>query len=78
MATQQYKGALPPRDEVDRSRASSAEGKNSWSYTSTPQDVFMMWCLIKNSDNFIIILLWIYIPLLDLAVSSVSWSYTQS
>jgi hypothetical protein len=31
---------------------SSAEVKNAWSYTSTPQYVFMAWCLVKHRDNF--------------------------
>jgi hypothetical protein len=31
---------------------SSAEVKNAWSYTSTPQYVFMEWCLVKHGDNF--------------------------
>jgi hypothetical protein len=26
--------------------------KNAWSYTSTPQYVFMVWCLVKHRDNF--------------------------
>jgi hypothetical protein len=25
---------------------------NAWSYTSTPQYVFMVWCLVKHRDNF--------------------------
>jgi hypothetical protein len=25
---------------------------NAWSYTSTPQYVFMAWCLVKHRDNF--------------------------
>jgi hypothetical protein len=27
--------------------------KNEWSYTSTPQYVFMAWCLVKDRDNFL-------------------------
>jgi hypothetical protein len=30
---------------------SSAEVKNAWSYTSTPQYVSMAWCLVKHRDN---------------------------
>jgi hypothetical protein len=30
----------------------SAEVKNAWSYTSTPQYAFMVWCLVKHRDNF--------------------------
>jgi hypothetical protein len=26
--------------------------KNAWSYTSTPQYIFMAWCLVKRRDNF--------------------------
>jgi hypothetical protein len=33
--------------EADHSPLSSAEVKNVWSYTSTPQNVFMAWCLVK-------------------------------
>jgi hypothetical protein len=31
---------------------SSAEVKNAWSYTATPQYAFMAWCLVKHRDNF--------------------------
>jgi hypothetical protein len=30
----------------------SVEVKNAWSYTSTPQYVFMVWYFVKHSDNF--------------------------
>jgi len=30
----------------------SAMFKNEWSYTSTPQYVFMMWCLMKRRNKF--------------------------
>jgi hypothetical protein len=30
----------------------NAEIKNTWRYTSTPQYVFMAWCLVKHRDNF--------------------------
>jgi hypothetical protein len=30
----------------------SAEVKNAWRYTSTPQYVFMAWRLVKHRDNF--------------------------
>jgi hypothetical protein len=36
---------------------SSAEVKNAWSYTSTPQYVFMAWCLVKHRDFTFYILL---------------------
>jgi hypothetical protein len=38
--------------EADHSPPCSAEVKNAWSYTSTPQYVFMAWCLVKHKDNF--------------------------
>jgi hypothetical protein len=34
--------------EADHSPLSSAEVKNVWSCTSTPQYMFMVWCLIKQ------------------------------
>jgi hypothetical protein len=40
--------------EADHSPPSIAEVKNEWSYTSTPQYVFMAWCLVKHRDNFAI------------------------
>jgi hypothetical protein len=41
-----------PVCEADHSLPYSAELKNAWSYTSTPQYVFMAWCLVKHRDNF--------------------------
>jgi len=46
-------GALTPGvkrlgHEADHSPPSSAEFKNAWKYNSTPQYVFMEWCLTKN------------------------------
>jgi hypothetical protein len=41
-----------PGREADHSLPSSAEVKNAWSYTSTPQYFFMAWCLVKHRDNF--------------------------
>jgi hypothetical protein len=38
--------------EADHSSPSSAEVKNVWTYTSTPQYVFLAWCLVKYRDNF--------------------------
>jgi hypothetical protein len=32
---------------ADRSPPSSAEVKNAWSYASTPQYAFMVWCSVK-------------------------------
>jgi hypothetical protein len=40
-----------PGREADHLPPSSAEVKNVWSYTSTPQHVFMAWCLVKQRDN---------------------------
>jgi len=40
--------------EVDHSPLPWAKVKNVWSYTSTPPHVFMMCCLVKHRDNFII------------------------
>jgi hypothetical protein len=45
-------GIKRPAREADHSPPSSAEVKNAWSYTSTPQYVFMTWYLVKNRDNF--------------------------
>jgi hypothetical protein len=42
-----------PGREADHPPPSSAEVENAWSYTSTPQYVFMVWCLVKHRDNFI-------------------------
>jgi hypothetical protein len=39
--------------EADYSNPPSAEVKNAWSYTSTPQYVFMVWCPVKHRDKFI-------------------------
>jgi hypothetical protein len=45
-------GVKWPRREADHSALSSADVNNAWSYTSTPQYVFMAWCLVKHRDNF--------------------------
>jgi hypothetical protein len=42
-------GIKRPGCEADHSPPSSAEDKNERSYTSSPQYVFMEWCLIKHS-----------------------------
>jgi len=41
-----------PGREADLSLPSNAEVKNAWSYTSTPQYVFIAWCLVKHRDSF--------------------------
>jgi hypothetical protein len=38
--------------EADNPCPSSAKVKNAWSYTSTPPYIFMVWCLVKNIENF--------------------------
>jgi hypothetical protein len=45
-------GVKRPGRESDHSTPSSAEVKNAWSCTSTPQYVFTAWCLVKHRDNF--------------------------
>jgi hypothetical protein len=40
------------QSEAYHSPPSSAEVKNAWSYTSTPQYVIMVWCLFKHRGNF--------------------------
>jgi hypothetical protein len=45
-------GVKQPGREADHSPPSSAEVKNWWSYTSTPQYVFMAWFLVKHRENF--------------------------
>jgi hypothetical protein len=37
---------------ANHSPVSSAVVKNAWSCTSTPQYVFMAWCLVKHRENF--------------------------
>jgi len=40
-------GVKRPGREAENSPPSSADVKNSWNYTSTPQDAFMEWCPVK-------------------------------
>jgi hypothetical protein len=47
-----FLGVKRPGREADQSPPSSAEVKNARGYTSTPQHVFMAWCLVKHRDNF--------------------------
>jgi hypothetical protein len=44
-------GVKRPGREADHSPLSDAEVKNAWSYTSTPQYVFMAWCLVEHRGN---------------------------
>jgi len=46
-------GALSPGCECDPLPPSSAEVKNTWSYTVTPSYIFIAWYLDKQRDNFI-------------------------
>jgi hypothetical protein len=39
--------------EADHSPQSDAETRNTFSYTSCPPTVLLMWCLIKHNENFI-------------------------
>jgi hypothetical protein len=40
-----------PEREADHSPPCSAEVKNVWSYTSTPQYGFMAWCSVKSTGT---------------------------
>jgi hypothetical protein len=42
-------GVKRPGREADQLPPSRAEVKSSWGYTSTPQYVFMAWCLVKHT-----------------------------
>jgi hypothetical protein len=53
-------GVKRPGREADHSSPSSAGVKNEWSYTSTPQYVFMAWQLVKHRDNFTFYLYYYY------------------
>jgi hypothetical protein len=45
-------GVKRPKHEADHSPPPNAEVKNAWSYSSIPQYAFIVWCLVKHSDNF--------------------------
>jgi len=47
-----FPGLKRPLREADHSPPSSSEIKNAWRYTTTPQYVFMAWCLVKHRDKF--------------------------
>jgi hypothetical protein len=51
-------GVKQPGHEADHSPPCSAEVKNVWHYTSTPQYIFMVWYLVKHRDNFTFTLLY--------------------
>jgi hypothetical protein len=38
--------------EVDHSHMSSVEFENTYMYSSTVTNVFMLWCLIKDRDKY--------------------------
>jgi hypothetical protein len=40
-----FPGGKAARHEADHSPPSGTKVKNAWSYTSTPQYIFMAWCL---------------------------------
>jgi hypothetical protein len=45
-------GVKRPGREAGHSPPYTAEVKNAWSYTSSPQYAFMAWCLVKRRDTF--------------------------
>jgi hypothetical protein len=45
---QWVQGVKRPGREADHSSPSSVKVRDAWSYTSTPQYVFMAWCLVKQ------------------------------
>jgi hypothetical protein len=53
-----FLGVKRPGREADHSPPSSAEVKNTWSYTSVPQYAFMAWCSVK-AQGFYLLSLWI-------------------
>jgi hypothetical protein len=53
-------GVKRPEREADHSFPSSAMVENAWIYTSTPSNVFMVWCLVKHRDNFTVMMLLSY------------------
>jgi hypothetical protein len=46
-----YLGVKRPELDADHSPPSSAENKNTWGYTSTPQYAFMAWCSVKTQEQ---------------------------
>jgi hypothetical protein len=47
-----YGGVEVSERDADHSAPSITGVKNAWSYTPTPQYVFMAWFLVKNRNNF--------------------------
>jgi hypothetical protein len=62
-------GVKWPGREADHTPPSSAEVKNAWRYTYTPQYIFMAWCLVKHMDNFTV-----FLRLIETSYPSVSFS----
>jgi hypothetical protein len=54
-------GVKRPGRKADHSPPSSAEVKNTWSYTSTNTYVFMAWCLVKDRDKFALTFSLVYV-----------------
>jgi hypothetical protein len=53
-------GLKRPGREADHWPHLVPRSKNEWGYTSTPQYVFMAWCLVKHRDKFIFYLYYCY------------------
>jgi hypothetical protein len=72
-------GVKRPERETDHLPPYSSEFKNAWRYISTPQYVFMAWCLIKHRDIFnfaFAICRSLYLPLSPQNVLTLcSWQY---
>jgi hypothetical protein len=50
-------GVKRPKREADHSPLSNVKVKSAWSHTSTPQYIFLAWCLAKHRDSFTFTLL---------------------
>jgi hypothetical protein len=53
LSIQWVRGVKLPGLEADHSHPTTAEVKKTCIYTSTPLHVFMTWCLVTHSDNFV-------------------------
>jgi hypothetical protein len=51
--------------------------KNAYSYTSTPQYVFMAWCLVKHRDSFTFYLNRLFLSLLQVSVFAYSLKFND-
>jgi hypothetical protein len=58
-----FPGGKAAGRETDHSPPSSAEVKNAWSHTSTPQYVFMAWYSVKKAQGQLYLYLYIYLYL---------------